>query len=52
MGRPKTKPDLYRGVYVRVRVTKKERDEISRRSKVAKAKNDSEWIRERLLGGE
>lgn len=35
---------------MRVRVTKTERAEILRRSKAAQAKNESEWIRQRLLG--
>lgn len=52
MGRPKTKPENYRGVYVRIRVTKTERSEILRRAREAKAKNESVWIRERLLGNE
>ena len=49
-GRPKTHPDLYKGTYVRIRVTKAERAEILRRSREAQAKNESVWIRERLLG--
>ena len=35
---------------VRIRVTRAERAEIMRRAKAAKAKTESEWIRERLLG--
>lgn len=50
--RPKVKIEDYRGTYVRVRVTAKERAEITRRTKAAKAKNESAWIRERLLGDE
>ena len=50
MSRPKTTPSLYRGTYVRVRVTETERKEIARRAKAAKAKNESVWIREQLLG--
>lgn len=50
VGRPKQKPEKYRGVYVRIRVTKAERAEILRRSREAQAKNESVWIRERLLG--
>lgn len=50
MGRPKTPPAKYRGKYVRIRVTDSERAEILRRSKKAKAKNESVWIRQRLLG--
>jgi hypothetical protein len=50
MGRPKTPPDQYKGTCVRVRVTEKERAEIARRAKKAGAKNESVWIRERLLG--
>lgn len=52
MGRPKQKPEHYRGVYVRVRVTQTERAEILRRARESKAKNESTWIRERLLGDE
>lgn len=52
MARPKTPPDRYKGTYVRVRVTQAERAEILRRVKAAKAKNESVWIRERLLGEE
>jgi len=50
MGRPRQKPENYRGKYVRIRVTDAERAEILRRSKKAKAKNESVWIRQRLLG--
>lgn len=50
MGRPKTPPAKYKGMYVRVRVTQAERAEIARRAKKAKAKNESVWIRQRLLG--
>jgi len=50
MGRPKTPPDKAKSMYVRVRVTKEERATIMRRAKLAKARNESTWIRERLLG--
>lgn len=50
MARPKTPTEKYRGTYVRIRVTKAERAEILRRSREAQAKNESVWIRERLLG--
>lgn len=52
MGRPRTKPENYKGTYVRVRVTQTERAEILRRSKAANEKNESTWIRKRLLGDE
>lgn len=50
MPRPKTPSNEYKGTYVRVRVTESERKEIARRAKAAKAKNESVWIREQLLG--
>lgn len=50
MGRPKTPKDKAKIMCVRVRVTKAERDEILRRSQSAGAKNESVWIRGRLLG--
>lgn len=37
--------------YIRIRVTKAEREEILRRAKAAKAKTESAWIRKKLLGG-
>jgi len=49
MGRPKTPADQYKGTYIRVRVTKRQRAEILRKSIDAKAKTESEWIRQRLL---
>ena len=49
-GRPKNKPGELKDTHVRIRVTKSERAEITRRAKAAKAKSESEWIRERLLG--
>lgn len=52
LARPTLKPEKYRGTYVRVRVTQTERAEILRRAKKAKAKNESCWIRQRLLGDE
>jgi len=36
----------------RIRVTRAERAEIMRRAKAAKAKTESAWIRQRLLGDE
>lgn len=39
-------------MYVRIRVTRAERAEIMRRGKDAKAKTESAWIRQRLLGDE
>jgi hypothetical protein len=50
MARPKSPPDQYRGAFIRIRVTEKERKKITRLAKQAGAKNDSTWIRDRLLG--
>jgi hypothetical protein len=50
MGRPKTPKDKAKSMFIRVRVTKSERAEIMRRAKAAKAKTESDWIRQRLLG--
>jgi hypothetical protein len=52
MGRPKIPKDKAKSMFVRVRVSKAERAEIARRAKAAKAKTESEWIRDRLLGDE
>ena len=51
-GRPKKPTAEVKVTYVRIRVTRAERAEIMRRSKAAKAKTESEWIRDRLLGNE
>lgn len=51
-GRPKKPKEDVKTTYVRIRVTKAERLEIMRRWKAAKAKTESEWIRDRLLGDE
>jgi len=51
-GRPKKPKAEVKTTYVRIRVTKAEREEIMRRWKAAKAKTESEWIRDRLLGDE
>jgi hypothetical protein len=50
MGRPRTPPAKAKSMYVRFRVTQSERAELLRRVKAAKAKNESVWIRKRLLG--
>jgi len=50
MARPHKKPSEAKSAYIRFRVTKAERAAILRRSKAAKAKNESEWIRKLLLG--
>lgn len=51
-GRPPKPKAEVKTTYVRIRVTKAEREEIARRTKAAKAKTESEWIRDRLLGEE
>jgi hypothetical protein len=50
-GRPTKTKDEAMSMNVRIRVTPAERAEILRRAKAAKARNESTWIRERLLGG-
>ena len=52
MGRRKLKPSEAKCEYVRVRVTKAERERIRKRWKSAKAQNESKWIRDQLLGEE
>jgi len=51
-GRPKKPKAEVKTTYVRIRVTKAEREEIMRRWKAAKAKTEAAWIRDRLLGNE
>jgi hypothetical protein len=51
-GRPKKPKAEVKSTYVRIRVTNAERLEIVRRWQAAKAKTESEWIRQRLLGDE
>lgn len=50
-GRPPKPKDEAMSMNVRIRVTPAERAAITRRWKQANAKNESAWIRERLLGG-
>ena len=51
-GRPKKPKAEVKSTYVRIRVTNAEREEILRRWQATKAKTESEWIRQRLLGDE
>jgi len=51
-GRPKKPKQEVKTMTVRIRVTRAERAEIMRRAKAAKAKTETEWIRDRLLGDE
>jgi hypothetical protein len=51
-GRPKKPKAEVKSTYVRIRVTNAERLEIVRRWQATKAKTESEWIRDRLLGDE
>ena len=51
-GRPRKPKAEVKTTYVRIRVTKAEREEIMRRWKAAELKSESEWIRQRLLGEE
>jgi hypothetical protein len=51
-GRPRKPKAEVKTTYVRIRVTKAEREEIVRRWKAAKAKTEAAWIRDRLLGDE
>jgi hypothetical protein len=52
MSRPPLKPVDRKTIYVRVRVTRAERDRIKARARKAGAKKESKWIREQLLGEE
>lgn len=52
MGRKKLKLSEAKCEYVRVRVTKAERERIRKRWKAAKAQDESKWIRDQLLGEE
>jgi len=48
-GRPAKTKDEAMSQYVRIRVTPADRAAIARRWQKAKAKNESVWIRQRLL---
>lgn len=50
-GRPPKTKDEAMSMYIRIRITPADRAAIMRRWKKAKARNESAWIRERLLGG-
>lgn len=50
MARPKLKPDDRKSHVVRIRVTQAELKKIARRAKDASSKNQTSWIRGRLLG--
>lgn len=50
IGRPPKPPGEAKILYVRIRVNPAERKELKRRAKAAKAKTESAWIRDRLLG--
>jgi hypothetical protein len=50
MGRPRLTKETAKSMLVRIRVTPAEREAIMRYWQLAGAKNESAWIRQRLLG--
>lgn len=52
MARPRLKKDKVKACFVRIRVTEAERAKVRLRAKKSGAKNETDWVRQRLLGDE